>query len=82
MKNRRKKFNPYFKYFFYVKFSRGLIFANYQIRNFSRGFNFANFAFPNILGGLNFVNFGQIREKQILIHAKINPLKVYMFWVP
>ena len=62
MKNRRrKKFNPYLKFFF-VKFSRGLIFANYQIRNFSRGFNFANCTFRNISRGLNFANFGQIRE--------------------
>ena len=44
MKNRtRKKFNPYLKMFFFVKFSRGLIFVNYQIRNISRGLNFANF---------------------------------------
>ena len=44
MKNRRgKKFNPYLNFFLCVKFLRGLIFANYQIRNFLRGFNFANF---------------------------------------
>ena len=64
MKNRRrKKFNPYLKFFF-VKFSRGLIFANYQIRNFSRGFNFANWTFRNISRGLNFTNFGQTRENR------------------
>ena len=62
MKNRRrKKFNPYLKFFF-VKFSQGLIFANHQSRNFSRGFNFANCTFRNISGGLNFANFVQIRE--------------------
>ena len=63
MKNRRKIFKPYVKNFF-GKFLRGLIFANYQIRNFSRGFNFTNFTFRNILRGLNFANFGQIRENR------------------
>ena len=64
MKNRRrKKFNPYLK-IFSVKFSRGLIFVNYQICNFSLGFNFANCTFRNILRGLNFSNFGQIRENR------------------
>ena len=48
MKNRRKTFNPYLASFC-VKFSRELIFANYQIRSFSRGFNFANWTFRNIL---------------------------------
>ena len=48
MKNRRKTFNPYLASFC-VKFSRGLIFANYQIRSFLRGFNFANWTFRNIL---------------------------------
>ena len=62
MKNRRKKkLNPYLNIFF-VKFSGGLIFANYRIRNFSRGFNFANCTFRNITRGLNFANFGQIRK--------------------
>ena len=32
---------------FFVKFLRGLIFADYQIRNFSRGFNSANSTFEN-----------------------------------
>ena len=64
MKNRRrKKFNPYLN-FFCVKFSRELIFANYQICSFSRGFNFANSTFRNISRGLNFANFGQIRENR------------------
>ena len=60
MKNRRrKKFNPYLNFFF-VKFLRGLIFANY----FSRGFNFATCTFRNISRGLNFANFGLIRENR------------------
>ena len=64
MKNRRrKKFNPYLNFFF-VKFLRGLIFANYQILNFSRGFNFANCTFRNISRGLNFANVDQIRENR------------------
>ena len=64
MKNkRRKKFNPYLKIFF-VKFSRGLIFANYQIRIFSRGFNFANCTFQNTSRGLNFANFGQFHKNR------------------
>ena len=64
MKNRRgNKFNPYLKFLF-VKFSRGLIFTNYQNQNFSLGFNFANCAFRNILRGLNFANFGQICENR------------------
>ena len=73
MKNRRRnKFNPYLK-FFCVKFSRGLIFTNYQNRNFLRGFNFANCTFRNILRGLN------SRKPRNLIHAKINLLKVILF---
>ena len=47
-----------------VKFSRGLIFANYEIRNFSQEFNFTNCTFRNSSRGLNFVNFGQIRENR------------------
>ena len=60
---RRKKFNPYLTSFF-VTFSRGLIFANYQIRIFSRGFNFANCTFRNISRGLNFANFGQFHKNR------------------
>ena len=77
MKNRRrKKFSPYFKFFFVI-FPRRLIFANHQIRNFLRGFNFANCTFRNISRGHNFANFGQIHLKtRNLIHTKINPLKV------
>ena len=68
------------KFFLCVKFSRGLIFANYQIPNFSRGFLFTNFTFRNISCGLNFANFDEFwpnsRKPRNLIHAKINPLKV------
>ena len=77
MKNRRKKFNPYLLYFF-VKFSRGFIFANYQICNFSRGFNFANCTFRNILRGLNFANFGQIlANREIYPTQKLIPLPYF-----
>ena len=78
MKNRiRNKFNPYLK-FFCVKFSRGLIFTNYQNRNFLRGFNFANCTFRNILRGLNFANFAQILEnREIYSTQKLIPLPYF-----
>ena len=74
---KQKKFNPYLKYFF-VKFSRGFIFANYQICNFLRGFNFANCTFRNILRGLNFANFGQIlANREIYPTQKLIPLPYF-----
>ena len=73
MKNRRgKKFNPYLK-FFLVRFSRGFIFMNYHIRNFMGGFDFAWTKFCEL--------WSNSRKPQNLIHAKINPLKVFLYFL-
>ena len=86
MKNRKYHCFLHFAIHFYFSnifpnFSRGLIFANDNFRDILRELNFMNGKFRNNSNNNSNIFHGKDQNPgnpQNIIHAKINPLKVFL----